>query len=161
MQHRLRLLPGLGLLLIGGLAAIGQVRDPQLPRSWWPAAKRYIDAQAAAKMLALAWKGTPKDTVLAVFTPVDSVRIQRVDVFATTRVDSDTTALVIANGYQRLTLPLDSAGGRKIWSSTAGVTFRAGVPCTLRFSDDAFGNGFVSGAANPAIVIQYRVAPTN
>ena len=159
MNRRNQKWPLLAALLVFGAGVLmAQVRDPKVARSWWPAAKAYIDAQAEAKTLSFAWNGVPTDTLVAVFTPVDSITIQRIDVYATTPNGGDTTALVISNGINQAVVTLDSIGQVQSWFSTTAVTFAKAIPCSVRFSDNAYTGTFVSGVTHPAIVVQYKTA---
>lgn len=135
-----------------------QMKDPQIPRSWWQSAKKYIKSQAGAKMLSFTCYGTPTDQILSVFTPHDSLMIQRIDVFARAKVDSDSTALIITNGLTSARVVLDSGNAKRYWYDSTEVTFRALKPCTVKFSDNSYSGVFVTGADTPTVVIQYRVS---
>ena len=138
---------------------IAQVRDPGIPRAWWGALKAYIDIKSSVHTLAITHDGTPHDRILAVFTPLRAVTVDRIDVYAHAPADSDSTALEVANGRALASCIIDSGGAAQSWHSLPSVQFDAAYPCTVRFSDDRFTGEFVSGADSAAVIIQYHVSP--
>lgn len=135
-----------------------QVRDPAVPRSWWPSLKQYIQAKSASKMLSFTHYGTPTNQVIAVFNPQKKLTIERIDVYARAKADGDSTALVLTNGLETSRVVLDSGEARQYWHDSTEAVFAAFRPCTVKFSDNGFTGTFVSGVDSPSVVIQYRIA---
>ena len=134
-----------------------QVKDPQIPRSWWSSVKDYINRKSESKILSFVHYGEPTDQIMGIFTPKSDITIQRIDIFARARVDSDTTAFIMTNGINMSKVMMDSSFSKKLWYSSTEVTFRKSLPCTLRFSDNGYSGTFVSGADTPMVIIQYKV----
>ena len=135
-----------------------QVKDPNIPRFWWTTVRDYIRTKSESKIMSLVHYGEPTDQVIGVFTPQNAITIQRIDVYAHAKVDSDTTAFTIVNGINFAVVILDSSSSATLWYDSTEVTFAKLTPCTLKFSDDNYSGTFVSGADTPMVVIQYKLA---
>ncbi|MFC1562998.1 hypothetical protein ACFL4Z_03005 [candidate division KSB1 bacterium] len=134
-----------------------QINDPKIPRSWWDSVRDYIRSKSESKIMSLVHYGEPTDQVIGVFTPHNAVTIQRIDVYARARVDSDTTAFVMTNGRDTAVVVLDSSFSATLWHDSTEVIFEKFYPCTLKFNDDNYSGTFISGADTPMVVIQYKL----
>ena len=149
----------LAAVLLFSLYLTAQVHDPGVPRAWWNAVRNYIDGKSSLHTMTFIHYGTPSDRILAIFTPSKALKVDRIDVFAHAPVDSDSTALEIANGKAMASCLLDSGRAACTWFSGPGPEFAAALPCTVRFGDDRYSGAFISGADTPSVVIQYHVSP--
>ena len=157
-RKRIYLIAGTAVMLFLSVYLSAQVRDPGISRSWWPALREYIRGKTSSKMVAFVHSGTPTDRIVAVFTPHTDITVQRIDVYAKAKVDSDSTAVILSNGILSAQAVLDSAGAAQYWYDSTEVQFTALLPCTVKFSDDNFSGTFVTGADTPMVVLQYRVS---
>ena len=149
----------LGIFLVFiSLVVHSQVKDPQVPRYWWSTVRDYIRDKSEDRMLTFVHYGEPTDQIIGVFTPCSDIAVQRIDVYARSKVDGDSTAFVMSNGINSTAVVMDSALSATLWSDTTEVVFSSSAACPLRFSDDAYSGTFVSGADTPMVVVQYKVA---
>ena len=139
------------------IAVSSQVTDPQVPRSWWSSVRDYIRSKSESKIMSFVLYGEPTDQVIGIFNPHNSITVQRIDVYARAKVDSDSTAFIITNGINSAVALLDSFSSANQWFDSTEVTFRRFFPCTLKFSDDGYSGTFVSGADTPMVIIQYKL----
>ena len=139
------------------IAVSSQIKDPQVPRSWWSSVRDYIRSKSESKIMSFVIYGEPTDQVIGIFTPHNSITVQRIDVYARAKVDSDSTAFVMTNGINSAVVLLDSFSSADQWFNSTEVTFERFFPCTLKFSDDDYSGTFVSGADTPMVIIQYKI----
>jgi len=139
------------------IAVSSQIKDPQVPRSWWRSVRDYIRSKSASKIMSFVLYGEPTDQVIGIFNPHNSITVQRIDVYARAKVDSDSTAFVMTNGINSAVVLLDSFSSADQWFDSTEVTFERFFPCTLKFSDDDYSGTFVSGADTPMVIIQYKI----
>jgi hypothetical protein len=147
----------LALVFFVAIVVNSQVKEPQIPRSWWSSVKDYINKKSESKILSFVHYGEPTDQIMGIFTPKSDITIQRIDIFARAKVDSDTTAFIMTNGINTSKVMMDSGSSKKLWFSSTDVMFKKLLPCTLRFSDNSYSGAFVSGADTPMVIIQYKV----
>ena len=140
------------------IAVSSQVADPQVPRSWWNSVRDYIRSKSESKIMSFVLYDEPTDQVIGVFTPQNSITVQRIDVYARAKVDSDSTAFVMTDGINSAVVLLDSFSSANQWFNSTEVTFERLSPCTLKFSDNDYSGTFVSGADTPMVVVQYKIA---
>ncbi len=139
------------------IAVSSQVKDPQVPRSWWSSVRDYIRSKSESKIMSFVLYGEPTDQVIGIFNPHNSITVQRIDVYARAKVDSDSTAFIMTNGINSAVALLDSFSSANQWFDSTEVTFERFFPCTLKFSDDNYSGTFVSGADTPMVIIQYKL----
>jgi len=140
------------------IAVSSQVTDPQVPRSWWSSVRDYIRSKSESKIMSFVLYGEPTDQIIGIFNPHNNITVQRIDVYARAKVDSDSTAFVMTNGINSAVALLDSFSSANQWFDSTEVTFERFFPCTLKFSDDDYSGTFVSGADTPMVIIQYKIS---
>jgi len=139
------------------IAVSSQVTDPQVPRSWWSSVRDYIRSKSESKIMSFVLYGEPTDQIIGIFNPHNSITVQRIDVYARAKVDSDSTAFIMTNGINSAVALLDSFSSANQWFDSTEVKFERFFPCTLKFSDDDYSGTFVSGADTPMVIIQYKL----
>ena len=116
-----------------------QIKNPNIPRSWWSGLKTYITATAEltfgynSDSRSYAVGSLEVDTI-AVFTPKHDMTVSSVDLWFDSISDPDSTLyLVFAQSTRDTVITIDSTGNgfTNYWQSSLPIELEKAVACSI------------------------------
>lgn len=127
------------MLFLVPVTVQGQIKNPDIPRSWWSGLKTFIVESAELtfsynnRSRSFA-KGSLEIDTVAVFTPAYDMTVTSVDFWLNSIGDPDSTLyLVFAQSSKDTVITIDSSGNgfTNYWQSNASFTLTRAIPCSV------------------------------